>query len=148
MTTQLKVKIKKMVAEAIIPQYATPGAACFDLHSLTDGVAVKESPLVCDTGLAFEIPEGHVMLVFSRSGHGFKSDTRLSNCVGVIDADYRGEVKVKLAKDSMLGGVLNVSKGDRIAQAMVIPVDKVTFEEVDELGSTERGEGGFGSTGQ
>lgn len=146
MSFQLRVKVKKLVADAIIPQYATPGAACFDLHSLTEGVASKESPLVCNTGLAFEIPEGHVMLIYSRSGHGFKSDTRLSNCVGVIDADYRGEVKVKLAKDS-LGGILQVGKGDRIAQAMVIPVDKVTFEEVDELGSTERGAGGFGSTG-
>lgn len=146
MSFLLRIKVKKLVADAIIPQYATPGAACFDLHSLTEGVASKESPLVCDTGLAFEIPEGHVMLIYSRSGHGFKSDTRLSNCVGVIDADYRGEVKVKLAKDS-LGGILQVGKGDRIAQAMVIPVDKVTFEEVDELGSTERGAGGFGSTG-
>lgn len=146
MSFLLRVKVKKLVADAIIPQYATPGAACFDLHSLTEGVASKESPLVCDTGLAFEIPEGHVMLIYSRSGHGFKSDTRLSNCVGVIDADYRGEVKVKLAKDS-LGGILQVGKGDRIAQAMVIPVDKVTFEEVEELGSTERGAGGFGSTG-
>ena len=146
MSFLLRIKVKKLVADAIIPQYATPGAACFDLHSLTEGVASKESPLVCNTGLAFEIPEGHVMLIYSRSGHGFKSDTRLSNCVGVIDADYRGEVKVKLAKDS-LGGILQVGKGDRIAQAMVIPVDKVTFEEVDELGSTERGAGGFGSTG-
>lgn len=146
MSLNLRVKIKKLHPDATIPQYATPGAACFDLHSLTEGVASKESPLVCDTGLAFEIPEGHVMLIYSRSGHGFKSDTRLSNCVGVIDADYRGEVKVKLAKDS-LGGILQVGKGDRIAQAMVIPVDKVTFEEVDELGSTERGAGGFGSTG-
>lgn len=146
MTTEIKLRVKRLTSDAIIPQYATPGAACFDLHSLTEGVASKESPLVCDTGLAFEIPEGHVMLIYSRSGHGFKSDTRLSNCVGVIDADYRGEVKVKLAKDS-LGGITQVGKGDRIAQAMVIPVDKVTFEEVDELGSTERGAGGFGSTG-
>ena len=147
MTTNIKLRVKKLDPSATLPQYATPDAACFDLHSLTEGVISKEAPLVCDTGLAFEIPEGHVMLIYSRSGHGFKSDTRLSNCVGVIDADYRGEVKVKLAKDS-LGGILQVGKGDRIAQAMVIPVDKVTFEEVDELGSTERGAGGFGSTGQ
>lgn len=146
MTDTLRIKIKKLCADAVAPQYATPGAACFDLHSTTEGVATKEAPLVCGTGLAFEIPDGHVMLVFSRSGHGFKNDVRLSNCVGVIDADYRGEVKVKLAKDS-LGGILPVQKKDRIAQAMVIPVDKVAFVEVEELGSTERGEGGFGSTG-
>lgn len=147
MNTEMLVRVKKLVAEAIIPQYATPGAACFDLHSLTEGVITPGAPLICDTGLAFEIPEGHVMLVYSRSGHGFKNDTRLSNCVGVIDADYRGEVKVKLAKDS-LGGILNVNVGDRIAQAMVIPVDRVVFEETTELSSTDRGEGGFGSTGQ
>lgn len=145
MTTNIKLRVKKLDPSATLPQYATPGAACFDLHSLTEGVATKEAPLVCGTGLAFEIPDGHVMLVFSRSGHGFKNDVRLSNCVGVIDADYRGEVKVKLAKDSR--GILPVQKKDRIAQAMVIPVDKVEFEEVDELGSTERGAGGFGSTG-
>lgn len=152
MSTEIKLRVKKLVAEAIIPQYATPGAACFDLHALLDNGQELEGvypglPKIFRTGLSFEIPEGHVMLIYSRSGHGFKNDTRLSNCVGVIDADYRGEVKVKLTKDS-LGGILNVQKGDRIAQAMVIPVDKVTFEEVDELGSTERGEGGFGSTGQ
>lgn len=147
MSTEIKLRVKKLVANAIIPQYASPGAACFDLHSMNEAVVTSGAPVICDTGLAFEIPEGHVMLIYSRSGHGFKNDTRLSNCVGVIDADYRGEVKVKLTKDS-LGGILDVQKGDRIAQAMVIPVDKVTFEEVDELGSTERGEGGFGSTGQ
>lgn len=146
MSTEIKLRVKKLVAEAIIPQYATPGAACFDLHSLTEGIVTAGAPLICDTGLAFEIPEGHVMLIYSRSGHGFKNDTRLSNCTGVIDADYRGEVKVKLAKDS-LGGILNVSKGDRIAQAMVIPVDRVAFEEVTDLSETERGTGGFGSTG-
>ena len=146
MTTEIKLRVKRLTSDAIIPQYATPGAACFDLHSTSEGVAAKEAPLVCDTGLTVEIPEGHVMLIFSRSGHGFNNDTRLSNCVGVIDADYRGEIKVKLAKDS-LGGVLTVNKGDRIAQAMVIPVERVVFEEASQLGSTERGEGGFGSTG-
>lgn len=145
MSTEIKLRVKKLVADAIIPQYATPGAACFDLHSTTDGY-IGAVPIVCDTGLAFEIPEGHVMMIYSRSGHGFKNGTRLSNCVGVIDADYRGEVKVKLHKDTG-GAGLDIKKGDRIAQAMVIPVDRVSFEEVTDLSETERGTGGFGSTG-
>lgn len=138
-------KIKKLNPDAIIPTYATNGSACFDIYSLTTGVASGSFPLQCKTGLAFEVPEGFVMLVFSRSGHGFKSDARLSNCVGVIDSDYRGELQVKLAVDNDDG--LSVAIGDRIAQALVLPVEQVTFDLVDELSSTERGTGGFGSTG-
>jgi len=89
------------------------------------------------------------MLIFSRSGHGFKNDARLANCVGVIDSDYRGEVAVKMTSDRQFSDAhaLVVRNGDRIAQAMIIPFPKIKFEEVDELGSTERGTGGFGSTG-
>lgn len=156
----MEIKIKKLHPDAIIPKYATPGAACFDLHAL----AAKTTPLfpgeklTFRTGLAFEIPSDHVMLVFSRSGHGFKSDIRLANCVGVIDSDYRGEVAVKLVSDDQTFGrslfgafedksILQFSPGDRIAQAMIIPVQQVSFLEVDELSETERGTGGFGSTG-
>lgn len=85
------------------------------------------------------------MMVYSRSGHGFKSDVRLANCVGVIDSDYRGEVKVKLTNDG--NEYMQVNEGDRIAQAMIIPVEQVKFIEVAELSDTERGTGGFGSTG-
>lgn len=142
----MQVKIKKLHPDAIIPQYATPGAACFDLSCTDPGNQTHNYNIVLNTGLAFEIPEGHVMLIFSRSGHGFKNNTRLANCVGVIDADYRGEVKVKLTVDP--GGEFDVATGDRIAQAMIIPVEQVQFAVVDELGNTERGTGGFGSTGQ
>lgn len=147
----IQVKIKKTNPSAILPQYATDGANCFDIHSLTAGYVLKQLPLVCKTGLSFEIPEHHVMLVFSRSGHGFKSDVRLSNCVGIIDSDYRGELAVKLAADQdshNAGDPFSVKVGDRVAQAMVIPVERVIFEEVDELGGTQRGTGGFGSTGK
>lgn len=143
-----------------MPVYATDGSACFDLvaatvdgfHHIGKHVEVP-SPVICGTGLAFEIPQGHVMLIFSRSGHGFKNDVRLANCVGVIDSDFRGEVKVKLTSDKFGCGddtalPLHVQPGDRIAQAMVIPVQKVSFIEAEELGSTDRGEGGFGSTGK
>lgn len=139
----MKVKIKRLHPDAIKPQYSSEGAACFDLHCVEQGQV--SHPEVFGTGLAFEIPEGHAMLVFSRSGHGFKNNVRLSNCVGVIDHDYRGEVKVKLAKDS--GGVTHIAKGDRIAQAMIIPCQKVKLEWANDLSDTERGEAGFGSTG-
>jgi len=141
----MKVKIKKLHPDALMPGYASAGAACFDLHCIRGAFTTGDQ--VFDTGLAFEIPEGHVMLVFSRSGHAFKHDTRLANCVGVIDHDYRGEVKVKLRVDSNVNA-LAVRDGDRIAQAMIVPYPRVQFDWADELSDTDRGDGGFGSTGQ
>jgi len=147
-------KVKKLTKSASLPVYATTGAACFDLISdslITCNVSNSGLHTVTfGTGLSFEIPKDHVMLVFGRSGHAFNSDISLSNCVGVIDSDYRGEVKVKLRSDSTRGyfDLSNVSKGDRIAQAMVIPCEQVQFEVVDELSETQRGAGGFGSTGK
>lgn len=154
----MKIKIKKLHPDAVAPQYATIGSACFDLVAIeVNGAFLLGSncydgrPVVCGTGLAVEIPPGHVMMIFSRSGHGFKEDTRLANCVGIIDSDYRGEIKVKLTCDRPDEGdtlPFFVRPGDRIAQAMVLPVEQVSFELVDELGDTERGTGGFGSTGR
>ena len=145
-------KFKALVDEARLPVYATPGAAAMDLHALvqsSEGVPVTDgSPRVFRTGLAVEVPEGHVMLIFSRSGHGFKNDVRLSNAVAVVDADYRGELMVKLARDGHRGDDLMVFDGDRIAQAMVLPVTRFEPQFVVELGTTERGEGGLGSTGK
>jgi dUTP pyrophosphatase len=142
----IQVKVKKMFDDVQLPEYATPGSACFDIKAGGTGKISPRTSRVFDTGLQFEIPENHVMLVFSRSGHGFKNDVRLSNSVGVIDSDYRGEVKVKLKNDSC--EEFFVSVGDKIAQGMVIPYEQVKFVIADELSSTERGEGGFGSTGQ
>lgn len=154
----MRIKLKKTHPAAKLPVYASEGAACFDLHALgadwsinsqAYGVRVHPgSSQAFRTGLSFEVPEGHVMLIFSRSGHGFNSSVRLANCVGVIDSDYRGEVMVKLHGDGAHGHGLNVSDGDRIAQALVLPVQRVSFEDVDALSETERGEGGFGSTGE
>lgn len=143
----MQVKIKKLHPEAIIPQYATDGSACFDLHSVGDYFIddIAHTNEVVATGLSVEIPEGYQMLVFSRSGHAAKNNVRLANCVGVIDSDYRGEVKVLLAAD--IDARLTIKKGDRIAQAQIMPVHRVSFFEVDELTDTERGTGGFGSTG-
>jgi dUTP pyrophosphatase len=147
---QVKVKVKKLDPAAILPGYATVGAACFDLHALIEDDAehLVDSTLTVRTGLAFEIPQGCGMFIFSRSGHGFKNDVRLANCVGVIDSDYRGEVSVKLTSDKFGGQVLKVKNGDRIAQAMIVQLPTVAFIEAEDLTETERGEGGFGSTGQ
>lgn len=149
----MQLKVKKLHAAAILPKYATDGAACFDLHAVApDEWAIYPTvPTTVRTGLSFEIPTGYVMLIFSRSGHGFKHDTRLANCVGVIDSDYRGEVMVKLTRDPNADtpiAPLRFRHGDRIAQAMVVPYPRVEFIEADSLTDTERGAGGFGSTGQ
>lgn len=138
-------KIKKLSDNVKIPAYQSAGAACFDIHSSSDGVVAPCESKVFDTGLVFEIPTGYALLIYSRSGHGFKDDVRLANCVGVIDSDYRGEVKVKLTNDGP--HLFTVDKGDRIAQAMLVAVPKVELLEVEELSDTVRGDGGFGSTG-
>ena len=152
----MKIKVQKLHPDAVVPTYITPGAACFDLYALDGGwvgavnaenaeqKTVSKGAAVFRTGLAFEVPAGHVMLIFSRSGHGFNHDVRLSNCVGVIDSDYRGEVKVKLRSEEK---PFAVHSGDRIAQAMILPVPAVEIELAETLSSTQRGTGGFGSTG-
>lgn len=145
----MKLNVKKLHPQATLPKYAHAGDACFDLHAIGD----MEKPVdirpggaaIIPTGLAFEIPEGHVMLIYSRSGHGFKNNVRLNNSVGVIDAGYRGEVQVSLHNDGRAR--FKVAHGDRIAQAMILPVPAVELIEVDDLNETERGAGGFGSTG-
>lgn len=150
----MKVKVKKLHPDAKLPVYSTEGAACFDISGVElDGIPSMDARqlftddrTVIRTGLSFEVPKDHVMLVFSRSGHGFKENVRLSNCVGVIDSDYRGELMVKLIKDAPSHNTI-ISKGDRIAQAMIIPVQQVQFELADELSDTQRGVNGLGSTG-
>ena len=143
----LPVKVKRLYEAATLPTYATDGSGCFDIYTMLNGDTDYNEPHTYSTGLAFEVPLNHVMLVFSRSGHGFKNDVRLSNCVGVIDSDYRGELKVKLSCDKQ-GWGLEVNAGERIAQGMIIPYTKVVFEEVKELTETGRGESGFGSSGK
>jgi dUTP pyrophosphatase len=142
-------KIKRTHPDAIIPRYATDGAICFDLHAIdTQNVQPHPADLeaaIFRTGLAFEIPPGYGLKVHSRSGHGFKYAVRLSNSTGLIDSDYRGEVMVALRADGKTA--LVVDNGDRIAQAELVQVHRATFEVVEELSETARGEGGFGSTG-
>ncbi len=142
---------------AKLPTYATDGSACFDLYArsvpkLNNQECRLFDGLLFNTGLKFEVPVGYAMMIYSRSGHGFTDGIRLSNCVGVIDSDYRGTVAIKLHADTQLGQVklAEMAKSDeliRVAQAMLVPVTQCRFEEVSELTETERGQGGFGSTG-
>jgi dUTP pyrophosphatase len=154
----MNINIKKLHPNAQIPTYANAGDACFDLYAATVAgkqyigqIVYEGAPLVCGTGLAFEIPEGQVMLIFSRSGHAFHHDIRLANCTGIIDAGFTGEVMVKLTCDAPDDDDVlppyKVNPGDRIAQALVIPVERVAFTVVDELSETARGTGGLGSSG-
>ena len=142
------VKVKKLKPEAIIPVYATEGAAAFDINAGLDKAVIinPKSAENIGTGLSFEVPTGYVMLVFSRSGHGFKSGIRFVNCVGVIDSDYRGEVRVGLRNDGITPYI--VQPGERVAQAMILPAQQVSLVECSELSDTTRGTGGFGSTGK
>jgi dUTP pyrophosphatase len=148
----MNISICKLHPDATTPAYAAEGSACFDLHAILDNDVHADAILpgcsfVVRTGLAFEVPPGHVLQIFSRSGHGFKHGVRLANGTGIVDADYRGEVLVCLHNDNPDDAFV-INNGDRIAQAMVVPVPRVTFRAVEQLSITERGAGGFGSTGK
>lgn len=139
-------KFKRLSDLAKAPVYATSGAACFDIFSVNSGLVPVGKSFVFGTGLSFEVPKGFALFLFSRSGHGFVSDIRLANCVGVIDSDYRGEVKVKLTNDGY--NPFTVNAGDRICQGILLPANQIELTEVSNLSDTERGAGGFGSTGR
>ena len=142
-----KIEIKKLDENAQIPKYGTEFSAGADIYALIDGVvtiAPGESVLI-HTGLSFAIPEGLVGLVFARSGLASKRGLAPANKVGVIDSDYRGELMVCLHNHGTV--VQTVENGERIAQISFVPYYTAEFEAVDELDSTERGLGGFGSTG-
>lgn len=143
----MELKIKKLHPGAMVPTYGTEGAACFDLYALKGGEVHGGEAATFRTGIAVEVPDSFAMMVYSRSSHGFKNGIRLANVVGVIDSDYRGEVMVRLHNDKV-GYFYEVKAGERIAQAMLVFVPTVSMVEVGELGETQRGEGGFGSTGQ
>ncbi len=144
----LKVRIKKMDKNAKIPTRRSSQAAGYDLYadiiSGTQDIGPGGTAKI-GTGIAVEIPDGYFGAVFARSGLAAKKGLRPANCVGVIDSDYRGEIFVPLHNDS--GEIRTVADGDRIAQLVILPYMTVDFAEADELSETERGEGGFGSTG-
>lgn len=141
----MKIKVKKLDPAAVLPTYSTAGAACFDIRTIEAGKVPAHGVRRFRTGLAFEVPGGHVLKVYSRSGHGINHGLLLSNIVGIVDSDYRGEVIIGITNDS--GFSFEFEAGDRIAQGMIELAPQVELVESDSLSETARGAGGFGSTG-
>ncbi len=144
----LKIQVKKLRPGAKLPARATEQAAGWDLCACTGGAAVTVPPratVMVGTGLSIALPEGYFGAIFARSGLAAKQGLRPANCVGVCDSDYRGEYIIPLHNDS--GEERVISDGERVAQLIILPCPAAELEEVDALPDTERGDGGFGSTG-
>ena len=143
----MKVNIKKLTSDAVIPTYGSEFSAGADLYACTEEVITimpNETKLI-KTGISLEIPEGYAGLIYARSGLASKKGLAPANKVGVVDADYRGEVMVALHNHSSASAT--VEPKERIAQLVIAPFLKADFNEVEELTDTVRGTGGFGSTG-
>lgn len=145
----MKIKIKLTHKDAKIPTYAHTGEdACVDLYAAeVSGNALSSNKIVVDFGVAFEIPAGYCALIFPRSSI-HKKDLFLSNCVGVIDSGYRGNVTAVFYKDKLNFQNNKIEVGERCAQMMIIPVPTIEFEQVETLSNSTRGNGGYGSTGK
>ena len=137
------VKVKKTHPHAVIPTYSKEGDAAMDLHAV-EVIKDKYGNYVYLTGIAIEIPAGFVGLLFPRSSVS-KTSMALANSVGVIDSGYRGEIMLKYRHTGEPNS--KYKQGDRVGQLMIIPYPRIEFIEADELSTTERGDGGFGSTG-
>ncbi|MBQ3132731.1 MAG: dUTP diphosphatase [Clostridia bacterium] len=144
----MQIQIKKLREGAQLPTRGSEKAAGYDLYACLDEAVtiLPHTTAKIGTGLALAVPDGYFGAVFARSGLAAKQGLRPANCVGVCDADYRGEYIVALHNDGEVERV--VAPGDRIAQLVVMPFLSVEFDEVAELNETERGAGGFGSTGK
>ena len=144
----MNINILRMTDSAKLPERGSVSAAGYDLFAdvAEDTTIQPHETKMIGTGLAMEIPEGYFGGIFARSGLSAKEGLRPANCVGVVDSDYRGEVKVALHNDGEVERV--VTPAEKIAQLVVIPFLSVEFSEVSELSDTARGEGGFGSTGK
>jgi dUTP pyrophosphatase len=142
------IQIKKLNAKAIIPTRGSQQAAGYDIYACADNdiVISPHSTVKVGTGLSMAIPNGYFGAVYARSGLSAKEGLRPANCVGVVDSDYRGEIIVALHNDTDVEKTID--KNERIAQLVVTPYLSVEFQETDELDDTERGSGGFGSTGK
>lgn len=142
----MQVKVKKLHPDAVIPSYSKAGDAAMDLTAIS--VDKDEyGNAVYGTGLAIEIPEGHVGLLFPRSSNS-KTDLYLTNHVGVIDSGYRGEIMFKYRGVRGLLDARIYAKNERVGQLMILPYPQIELVESDTLSETERGIGGFGSTGK
>ena len=144
----VKVNIKKLNENAVIPTYGSQFSAGADLYACNDEpIVIKpHQTVLVKTGIALEIPEGYAGLIYARSGIASKRGLAPANKVGVVDSDYRGEVMVALHNHSSIAQ--EIEPNERIAQLVVTPFLKVDFCETDELSDTVRGAGGFGSTGK
>lgn len=139
----MEIKVKKLIPKAEIPQYAHIGDAALDVKAVSRNITDKY--VEYGTGLSFEIPQGYVMLIFPRSSVS-NQDLSLANCVGVLDSTYRGELKLRFRIILNAQDIYEV--GDKVGQILVIPYPVLSFKETDELSTTDRGSGGFGSTGK
>ena len=142
----MQVNIKKLHDNAVIPVYSKPGDAGMDLTAISISKD-DHGNITYGTGLAIEIPEGYVGYIFPRSSNS-KTDLYLTNHVGVIDSGYRGEIMFKFRPVPSLINAKIYQVGDRVGQLIIMPIPTITFFEVQELSNSERGEGGFGSTGK
>ena len=144
----MNIQVKKLKDNAQLPTRGSAYAAGYDLYAcLDEAIEIKAGETVkVGTGLSIAVPEGYFGAIFARSGLAAKEGLRPANCVGVADSDYRGEYIVALHNDSNV--TRTVTPNERIAQLVIMPFLSVTFEEAQELDETERGAGGFGSTGK
>ena len=142
----MNVDIKKLHPDAILPSYGSADAAGADLCSIEEAIIPAGETKLIHTGLSMAIPQGYGGFIFARSGLATKRGLAPANKVGVIDADYRGEILVALYNQS--GAEQTVLKGERIAQLVLLPCPQAEFSLCEELNKTVRGEGGFGSTGR
>jgi dUTP pyrophosphatase len=140
-----KIKVKKLTDTAKTPTKGSSKAAGYDLYADESAVIKPGETRLISTGLSMALPEGTFGAIFARSGLAVKQGLRPANCVGVVDEDYRGTYMVALHNDSQ--DAAPVEQGDRIAQLVILPYVAANFIEVDELDDTDRGAGGFGSTG-
>ncbi len=142
----MKIRVKKLNEKAVLPTYGTEYSAGADLYNLDEAITIEpHKTVLVHTGIATEIPEGYCGLIFARSGLATKRSLAPANKVGVIDADYRGEIMVSLHNHSEIPQTIEA--GERIAQLAIVPFLKAEYELSDELSDTVRGIGGFGSTG-
>jgi dUTP pyrophosphatase len=160
----MKVRIKKLSPDAVVPRYATPGSVGFDLVATEDVSLLPGETKLVSTGLSFEIPEGYELQVRPRSGVSLKTKLRVANAPGTVDSDFRGAVSVIMTNTStarsqgfagtigeataVVTEAIQIKKGERIAQGVIAPVIQAEFEVAEDLSETERGAGGFGSTGK
>lgn len=142
---ETKIKIKKLHEDSIIPTRGSEYAAGFDLYAYEDAVINPHETVKVGTGIAMGLPKDLFGAIFARSGLATKQGLRPANCVGVCDSDYTGEYIIALHNDT--NEKQAIVKGDRIGQVVFLPYCVLPFEEVEELTETERGAGGFGSTG-